>query len=243
MDGKTVLVTGASGGIGAATARIFAGAGYQVGIHYNNREATALALCRELGEHALPLRADVADADQVEAMFQKLEAHFGPPEVLVCCAGLALQKLATDTTDADYRRIFSVNMDGVFYCCRRAIPYMVREKRGSIVTISSMWGLSGASMESVYAASKGAVQAFTKSLASELGPSGVRVNCIAPGLIDTDMNRDHSPETLAALQEETPLGRMGTPEEIGRLAYFLSSPQAAFVTGQILCADGGFLLH
>lgn len=244
MEKKVALITGASRGIGAATARVFARAGWRVGIHYNNSEAAALALCAELGrENAVPLQADVADPAQVEAMFKTLEGSFGPPEALICSAGLSLQKLVTDTTDADYRRLLSVNLDGVFFCCRRAIPHMVREKKGSIVTISSMWGLTGACMESVYAASKAAVQAFSQSLASELGPSGIRVNCIAPGVIDTDMNACHSPETLAALAEETPLGRLGKAEEIGELALFLASEQASFVTGQVIAADGGFLLH
>lgn len=243
MEERIVLVTGASQGIGAAAARIFARAGYRVGIHYNKSEAEARALCAALGPCALPLQADVADPEQVDAMFSQLEQSFGPPDTLVCCAGLSLQKLVTDVTDAELRRIFAVNFDGTFFCCRRALPHMIREKRGSIVTLSSIWGLSGASMESVYAASKGAVQAFTKSLASELGPSGIRVNCIAPGVIDTRMNAAHSPETLADLAEDTPLGRLGTPEEIGNLAFFLSAPESAFVTGQVLCADGGFLLH
>lgn len=243
MENKIVLITGASRGIGAATARVFAQAGYQVGIHYNKSRDAALALAAALGPCALPLQADVAEPAQVEAMFQKLEDHFGPPETLVCAAGIALDRLVTETSDADFRRLFAVNVEGVFSCCRRALPHMIREKRGCIVTISSMWGLTGASMESVYAATKGAVQAFTKSLASELGPSGIRANCIAPGVIDTEMNAAYGPQALAQLAEDTPLGRLGRPEEIGQLACFLASPAASFITGQVICADGGYLLH
>lgn len=241
MGNRVALISGASRGIGAELAREFVRAGYRVGVNYNASEPAALALCAELGEAALPLRADVSDPAQVEAMFETLENRFGPPETLVCNAGTALQKLVTDTTDGDWSRVFAVNAGGVFHCCRRAAGHMIREKRGCIINISSIWGLSGASMESAYAASKAAVQAFSMSLAQELGPSGIRVNCIAPGVIDTQMNACHRAETLSELAASTPLGRLGRPADIAKLAVFLASEDASFITGQVICADGGFL--
>jgi 3-oxoacyl-[acyl-carrier protein] reductase len=231
---KKALVTGGSRGIGAACARALARDGFAVAVNYCGSEAAARALAREIGGQAF--RADVSDKSQVDAMF----AAWGGVDALVCCAGIDLQKLFTDTEPEEWRRIFAVNVDGAYNACRAAIPHMVHEKYGRIVLVSSMWGIRGASCEAAYSASKAALIGLAKSLAKELGPSGITVNCVTPGVIDTDMNKNLSPETMAELAEETPLGRIGTPEEAAEAAAFLVSDRASFITGQVLSADGGF---
>ena len=233
---KTALITGGSRGIGAACARQLARDGYRVVINYCRSAAAAQALAEEIGGTAVC--ADVADSAQVARLFDAA----GEVDVLVCCAGVAWQGLLQDMTDEAWRRLFAVNTDGVFYCCRRAIPTMVRRRAGSIVTVSSMWGEAGASCEAAYSASKAAVIGLTKALARELGPSGIRVNCVSPGVIDTDMNRGHSAQTMAALREETPLGTLGTPEDVAQAVSFLVSDRARFITGQVLGVSGGFLI-
>jgi len=233
---KRALITGASRGIGAATARELAARGWQVVINYCRSKEKAEALARETGGTAIC--ADVSDEAQVKAMF----AEAGEVDALVCCAGTAHFGLLSDMSADEWRRIFAVNTDGVFYCCREAIPHMVRQKSGSIVIVSSMWGQTGGSCEAAYSASKGAVIALTKALAKELGPSNVRVNCIAPGVIDTDMNAHLSASDMAALRDETPLGRIGLPEETAKAAAFLVSEEAGFITGQVLGVNGGLVI-
>ncbi len=232
----TVLITGASRGIGAACARAMAAQGWRVVLNYQHRGDLALALAEEL--NGIAIQADVSDPAAVEAMFD----HAGPVEALICSAGISEKGLVTDTTDDTWRRVFSVNTDGTFYCCRRALKEMLRLGRGSIVTMSSIWGVTGASCEAAYSASKAAVIGFTKALAKEMGPSHIRVNCIAPGVIDTDMNRDLTEDILDALKEETPLGTIGTPEDVAELAAFLVSEKAKFITGQIFGVNGGFVI-
>lgn len=233
---RKALVTGASRGIGAAIAKRLAADGWDVAVNYSQNKDKALALATAIGGEAV--QADVSSSEQVKAMFDAV----GPVGLLVCCAGVSEYGLLTDMTDAQWRRLFAVNTDGAFHCCREAIGGMVHEKAGCIVLISSVWGVHGASCEAAYAASKGAVIALAKSLAKELGPSGIRVNCIAPGVIKTDMLSALPPEVLPQLAEETPLGRLGTPEDIAHAAAFLASEGASFITGQVLTVDGGFIL-
>ena len=233
---KKVLITGGSRGIGAQCARVFAEDGWEVYINYNKSEEKALALAAQIGVTAV--KADVSDFTDCVKMLEIT----GGLDLLVCNAGISQQKLFTKTTPADWRNIFSVNIDGVFNCCRAATPYMVYNKRGSIITISSMWGQVGASCEVAYSASKAAVIGFTKALAKELGPSNIRVNCIAPGVIDTEMNSHLSKDDMAVLADETPLCRIGTADEVAKTALFLASDSASFITGQVIGVNGGMII-
>ena len=242
---KVALVTGASRGIGRATAEAFARAGYQVAANYcrskEQIEQFSAQMERE-GCAVIPVQADVSDPEQVERMVQAVQQQFGHIDVLVCNAGIARQGLLTDFSPADWRQMMSVNLDGTFYCCRSVLPGMIRRQSGCIITTSSIWGITGASCEVPYSASKAAIIGLTKALAKEVGPSGIRVNCIAPGVIDTEMNGDFTPEVMQQLAEETPLGTIGTPEQVAECAYFLASEAASFVTGQVLSPNGGFLI-
>ncbi len=242
----TVLITGASRGIGAAAARAFGARGWRVGVNYCRSRAAAEDLCRALraaGADALPLEGDVSDPVQARAVTEQFLSSFRRIDALVCCAGIALgQMLLTDVTDEQWRRLFAVDVDGVFYPVRAALPQMIRQRSGSIVTVSSMWGQVGASCEVAYSAAKGAVIAFSKALAKEVGPSGVRVNCVCPGVIDTEMNAHLSPADREALRLETPLERLGTPEEVAETICFLAGPESRFVTGQVLGVNGGMVI-
>lgn len=240
---RTVWITGASGGIGSAAARLFAQNGDRVAVGYCTQRERAQALCdalRAAGLTAVPVHADVSDSASVSAAHRQIVRTLGEVDVLVNNAGVAQQKLFTDITDDEWRRMFAVHTDGAFYCCRAVLPHMINEKRGKIVNVSSVWGLRGASCEVHYAASKAALIGLTRSLACELGPSGICVNCVAPGVIDTPMNACHGAETMRDLASDTPLMRIGTAEEAAQAIVFLASPAADFVTGQVLCADGGF---
>lgn len=231
---KTALVTGSSRGIGAAIARTLAADGWQVILHYNESEEKAMALAAELQTRAI--RADVTDPVQVENLFREA----GEVDLLVCNAGVAEYELFTDVTEDRWAHIRGVNLDGVYRCCRAAIPAMVRKKAGCILLVSSVWGVYGAAMEAAYSAAKAALIGLTKALAKELGPSGIRVNCIAPGVIDTDMLSQFDAADRQALAEDTPLGRIGKPADVAALAAFLASEKASFITGQTIGCDGGF---
>ena len=233
---KTAVITGGSRGIGASCAAMLAGDGYRVIIGYKESEEDARRLAALTGGEAV--RADVADS----AAAGRLIAAAGNADVLVCCAGIAHYGLFTDVTDAAWRKVFDVNVGGVINCCRAAIPGMVSRKSGRIITVSSVWGICGASCEAVYAASKAAVIGLTKSLAKELAPSGILVNCVAPGVIDTDMLSPLSAEDIAALRADTPVGRLGAPEDIAGLVRYLASDAASFITGQVISPNGGFLI-
>lgn len=235
---QTVFITGGSRGIGAACVRAFAAAGWQVAFTYRVSRETAGALADETG--ALALCADLHEEAAIRRAAAEARGHFGAPDAVVCNAGVAEQKLFQDITDADWQRMLEVNLLGAVRTIRALLPDLLHRKSGSIVTVSSMWGQTGASCESHYAASKAALIGLTKSLAQELGPSGIRVNCVAPGVIDTEMNAMHSGETMQALAMETPLGRIGTAAEVADSVLYLCSERASFITGQVLGVTGGF---
>ena len=242
---KSVLITGASRGIGAACVRRFAAAGYAVALNYHRSQAAALALAEEInqaGGRAMAVQADVADPLDVNRMVDNVLDNFCQLDTLVCNAGVAWQGLITDCTDETWRRLFSVNVDGAFYCCRAVLPHFIHRKAGRIVTVSSIWGLTGGSCEVPYSASKAAIIGLTKALAKEVGPSGITVNCVAPGVIDTQMNENLTADDLEALRQETPLERIGTPEDVAESVYFLASEAGGFLTGQVLSPNGGILI-
>lgn len=242
---KTILITGASSGIGSATAILFAQKGYRVVINYYRSEQAAKILCDSLNEngcHCITVRADVSDRAQVGAMFSEVKRQFGGVDILVNNAGIASQKLFTDITPEDWNRMLAVNLTGVFNCCQAALPYMLHKKDGTIINVSSVWGETGASCEVHYSASKAGVIGLTKALAKELGPSNIRVNCVAPGVVSTRMNSSLSIGDLTQLTEDTPLGRIADASEIAKTIYFLSSGYSSFITGQVISANGGFYM-
>ncbi|BAL01005.1 3-oxoacyl-[acyl-carrier-protein] reductase [Oscillibacter valericigenes Sjm18-20] len=242
---KVALVTGGGRGIGRAIVRKLAEQGYDVAVNYHRSRAAAEELAEELrraGCNAAAFGADTAEPEAVKAMFRAAQAALGPVEVLVNNAGIALPGgLFQDVDDGTWNRAFAVNVGGMRNTIRSALPHMLHEKRGSIVNISSIWGLRGASCEVTYSSTKAAVVGLTRSLAMELAPSHIRVNAVAPGCIDTDMVRSLGRETMDALAAQTPLGRLGTPEDIAAAAAFLAGEEASFITGQILTVDGGFV--
>jgi 3-oxoacyl-[acyl-carrier protein] reductase len=237
---KTALITGGSRGIGAAAVRAFARAGYRVAFLYLSSEQAAEALGRETG--ALPFQCDMGESGQVEAAVLSALRALCHIDVLIHSAGIAEQKLLTDVTDQEWRRMFAVHVDGAFYAARAVLPSMISRKEGQIVLLSSMWGQVGASMEVPYSAAKAALIGMTRALAKEVAPSGIRVNCVAPGVIHTDMLAEFDDETLRALAEETPLGRLGTAEEVAETLEWLCSDKAGFLTGQVVGVNGGMVM-
>lgn len=238
---KTALITGGSRGIGAAAARSLARDGWQVAINYcHSREAAEVLAASLPGASAL--YGDVSDAVQAEELFRQAEKRLGQIDLLVNNAGIARQELFTDTTEETWDRLFAVDVKGVFLMSRAVLPGMIRRHAGSIINISSIWGLVGASCEVCYSAAKAAVIGMTKALAKEVGPSGIRVNCIAPGVISTEMNASLPAETLSSLREETPLGILGTPEDVAEAIAYLASEKSRFITGQVISPNGGFVI-
>lgn len=242
---KTAFVTGASRGIGRAIAKKLALDGYCVGVNYLKETERADSLVNELralGCEAMAVQADVSDAQAITDAIRAVERAFSPVDLLVNNAGIAQQDLFQYTDAALWRRLFAVNVDGAYNTIQAVLPDMIARRSGNIVNISSMWGLRGASCEVGYSATKAAIIGLTRSLAMELAPSLIRVNCVAPGVIHTDMVDKLGQETIDALREQTPLGRLGTPEDIAQAVAFLASENASFITGQVLTADGGFIL-
>lgn len=242
---STVLITGASRGIGAQCALRFAQEGCNVAVNYHHSEESAMALVKEiqaLGVRAIAVQADVADSTQVRRMFDTVRAQLGAVDVLVNNAGIAHVGLLTDMTDDEWRRLIDTDLSGTFYCCREALPDMIRAHSGVIVNIASMWGEIGASCEAAYSAAKAGVIGLTKALAKEVGPSGVRVNAVSPGVVMTDMMASFSEEDVAALKDETPLMQLGAPEDIADAVLFLASEKARFITGQVLSVNGGMVI-
>jgi 3-oxoacyl-[acyl-carrier protein] reductase len=239
----TVLVTGSSRGIGAGIARAFALEGHRVAIHYHTHEEKARKLLDELKSNGCSVtlaHGDVSDETQTRDLVRIVQDAFGFIDVLINNAGVALPpQLVTDACLNDWSHVFDVNVNGMFLVTGAVLPQMVSNKRGAIVNISSMWGVSGGSCEVPYSASKAAVIGFTKSLAKEVAPSGIRVNCVAPGFVQTDMNAALDKETVESVRLETPLLRFGTPEDIANAVLFLASEKASFITGQTLSVDGG----
>ncbi len=239
---RCALITGASGGIGSEIALRLANDGFDIAACYYSDENGIKELKKKVALTSAKYRfykADVSDMDSIKKIFTDATEYFGGVSVLVNNAGMAQQKLFTDITESEFDRITAVNFKGVFNCCQCAVPYMVSQKKGKIINISSMWGVCGASCETVYSATKAAVIGLTKALARELAPSNIQVNCVAPGAIDTKMNSNLSAEDKKALADEIPMGRFGTPKEIAGVVSFLASSDSDYVTAQVITADGG----
>lgn len=244
MKKKTVLITGGARGIGKAMSKAFAKEGYNVLVNFNKSENEAKELYTILNEKNFSVKlfkANISNREDVEDMVDYCIKEFGGLDVLVNNAGVSQDKLFTDITDEDWDNMMNINLKGSFYCSQVALKYMISEK-GNIINISSIWGISGASCEVHYSITKAGIIGMTKALAKEVGPSNIRVNSIAPGVINTDMLSGYNEEDIDALVEETPLMRLGTPEDIANCAIFLASDKSNFITGQVISPNGGFVI-
>lgn len=231
-----VLISGGSRGIGRTAAELFSSNGWSVTVLYHSTVPSFS------GDNIFAVMCDVSDPVSAEAAVRSAEERFGPVDCLISNAGISVKGLAQDFKATDYRLVMDTNFGGLFHLSNAVIPGMVSRKSGVILAVSSMWGQTGASCEALYSASKGAIDAYIKSLAKELGPSGIRVNAVSPGVIKTDMLKDYTDVDLKDLSDETPLGRLGTPEDVSKALFFLSSDDASFITGQIIGVNGGFLI-
>ncbi|MCC0653022.1 elongation factor P 5-aminopentanone reductase [Clostridioides sp. ES-S-0001-03] len=244
-NNKTVLVTGGSRGIGRAISKIFAKDGYNVLINFNKSENEAKELYTVLNEKGFSVKlfkANISNREEVENMIDYCIKEFGGLDVLINNAGISQDKLFTDITDEDWDNMMNINLKGSFYCSQIALKYMISEKKGNIINISSIWGISGASCEVHYSVSKAGIIGMTKALAKEVAPSNIRVNSVAPGVINTDMLSEYNEDEIDVLVEETPLMRLGTPEDIANCAIFLASDKSSFITGQVISPNGGFVI-
>ena len=237
---KTVLVTGASRGIGAACAEIFAENGYNVIINYNNSSEKAEALAEKTG--GLACKCDVSDPAATGKMVEDIIEKYGKIDVLVNNAGISVTGVFDLVSDEDAKRLFDINVFGTLNCSKKVLPYMLKRKYGKIINISSMWGQTGASCEVHNSAAKAAIIGFTKALAKEVGASGINVNCVAPGMIMTDMTSCYTAEEVEEIKEEIPLGRCGDPRDIAETVFFLASEKASFITGQVIGVNGGMVI-
>ena len=245
MNKKSILITGSSRGIGRACAKAYAKAGYHVFLNCVHQVERLEELAHEIlsdGGSCTTVPGDVSNPDEVRKIFQVIEKECGGVDILINNAGIAWFGLLTDMTDNEWDKILATNLSSVFYCSRAAIPYMVSKKCGKILNISSMWGQVGASCEVHYSASKAAVIGLTKALAKEVGPSHIQVNCVAPGVIKTAMNSHLDKQTLEMLKEETPLGVIGTTEDVAQMVGFLASDHSDFITGQVFGINGGMVI-
>ena len=242
---RTAVVTGGSRGIGRAVCVQLARQGCHVVVNYCHGEAAAaetVSLCRAEGAQAVAVQADVSTAEGCKKLFEDAVNAFGRVDVLVSNAGIAQQKLFTDITPEEWQHMLDVNLSGAFHLCQLALPGMIRRKAGRILTVSSMWGQTGGSCEVHYSAAKAGLIGLTKALAKEEGPSGITVNCVAPGVIDTDMMAAFTAEDKAALAEETPVGRLGSADEVAQLLVFLAGESAGYITGQVFGVNGGLVI-
>ncbi|MBQ6623864.1 MAG: 3-oxoacyl-ACP reductase FabG [Mogibacterium sp.] len=236
---SNVLIIGGSRGIGRAAVRAFRDSGHNVVFTYHKSELEADALRQECG--AVPVRCDVKHSDSVRIAVNRAIETMGQIDVLICNAAVADYNLITDINETRWEEIINTNLNGVFYAVHHVLPSMISRKNGCIITVSSMWGEVGASCEVAYSASKAGVIGLTKALAKEVGPSGIRVNCVSPGLIDTDMNKTVDESAIEEIAYETPLGRVGNPDEVAKVMEFLASDDASFITGQIIPVNGGLI--
>jgi 3-oxoacyl-[acyl-carrier protein] reductase len=242
---KTVIITGAARGIGRACTELFAAHGYRVLINYHRSGAAAAELANSLQERGYRValfQADVCSRPQVDQMVEYCQAELGPVDLLINNAGIAQSRLFIDLSVEDWETMIQTNLTGVFHCTQSVLRTMLPRQQGKIINIASMWGQVGASCEVHYSAAKAGVIGLTKALAKEIGPANIQVNCIAPGIIDTDMMVPFTIDEKAALKEQTPLERFGTAEEVAACALFLASEAANFITGQVIGVNGGFVV-